>query len=139
MLKNPDLLRAALEPVVLEVIATGATYGYEIARAIQQHSEGQLCAQEGTLYPALHRLEKQGLLKANWKTSPEGRRRKHYALTSAGRRRLEALRVEWASFSKTIGRILGTAHSSLLVPKLPLGNAPPRSSASPNRDDGPPS
>jgi transcriptional regulator len=108
---NPDLLRAALEPVVLEVIATGATYGYEIARAIQQHSEGQLCTQEGTLYPALHRLEKQGFLKANWKTSPEGRRRKHYALTSAGRRRLEALRAEWASFSKTIGRILGTAHS----------------------------
>ena len=119
MLKNPDLLRAALEPVVLEVIATGATYGYEIARAIQQHSEGQLCAQEGTLYPALHRLEKQGLLKAQWKTSPEGRRRKHYALTSAGRRRQEALRAEWASFSKTIGRILGTAHTSTLVPLVP--------------------
>jgi PadR family transcriptional regulator PadR len=121
MLKNPDLLRAALEPVVLEVIATGATYGYEIARAIQQHSEGQLCAQEGTLYPALHRLEKQGLLKAQWKTSPEGRRRKHYALTSAGRRRLEALRVEWQSFSKTIARILGTAHTTVLVPRLCLG------------------
>jgi transcriptional regulator len=124
MLKNPDLLRAALEPVVLEVIATGATYGYEIVRAIQQHSEGQLCAQEGTLYPALHRLEKQGLLKAQWKTSPEGRRRKHYALTSAGRRRLEALRVEWASFSKTIGRILGTAHTSALVPTLCVGTPP---------------
>ena len=117
MLKNPDLLRAALEPVVLEVIATGATYGYEIARAIQQHSEGQLCMQEGTLYPALHRLEKQGLLKAQWKMSPEGRRRKHYALTSAGRHRLEALRAEWASFSKTIGRILGTAHALAWEPQ----------------------
>jgi transcriptional regulator len=121
MLKNPDLLRAALEPVVLEVIASGATYGYEIVRAIQQHSEGQLSTQEGTLYPALHRLEKQGLLKAQWKMSPEGRRRKHYALTSAGRRRLETLRAEWASFSKTIGRILGTAHSRVPCPRAAVG------------------
>jgi transcriptional regulator len=121
MLNNPDLLRAALEPVVLEVIAGGATYGYEIARAIQQHSEGQLSAQEGTLYPALHRLEKQGLLKAQWKISPEGRRRKHYALTAGGRRRLDALRAEWKTFSKTVGRILGTAHAGIARPELAAG------------------
>jgi len=121
MINNPDLLRAALEPVVLEVISGGATYGYEIARAIQQHSEGKLCAQEGTLYPALHRLEKQRLLKAQWKTSPEGRRRKHYALTAEGRRRLEALRVEWKLFSKTVGRILGTAHAGIARPEFAAG------------------
>ena len=109
---NPDLLRGALEPVVLEVIATGSSYGYEIAKAIQQASSGQLLAQEGTLYPALHRLEKRGLLKAEWTLSPEGRRRKHYRLTNAGRRRLDSLRAEWTSFADVVSRILGTAHAT---------------------------
>jgi transcriptional regulator len=108
---NPDLLRAALEPVILDVIAAGATYGYEIAKAIQAASGGQLLAQEGTLYPALHRLETRGYLAATWKESPEGRRRKHYALTAAGRRRLEALRAQWQSFSQVVSRILGTEAS----------------------------
>lgn len=108
---NSDLLRGALEPVILEVIAGGSSYGYEIARAIHTASQGQLLAQEGTLYPALHRLEKRGLLRAEWTTSPEGRQRKHYRLTAAGRKRLEQLRVEWASFSEVVGRILGTAHA----------------------------
>ena len=107
---NPDLLRGALEPVVLEIIASGKTYGYDIARAIVERSEGRLLAQEGTLYPALHRLEKRGYLRAQWQDSPEGRRRKHYKLTAAGVKRLEALREEWAAFSGTVDRILGLAH-----------------------------
>ncbi len=107
MATNPELLRAALEPIVLEVIAGGATYGYEIARAIQSTSDGELLAQEGTLYPALHRLEKRGYLKASWKKSPEGRRRKHYALTAEGRRHLETLCEQWQRFSKTVNRMLG--------------------------------
>ena len=78
------------EPVILEVIADGATYGYEIARAIEKASHGHLLAQEGTLYPALHRLEKQGLLAAQWATSPEGRQRKHYQLTPLGRKQRQA-------------------------------------------------
>jgi PadR family transcriptional regulator PadR len=107
---NSDLLRGALEPVVLELIVGGATYGYEIARAVQQASGGQLLAQEGTLYPALHRLEKRGYLRAVWKTSKQGRKRKHYALTAEGRRHLEAQREQWKAFSQTVSRILGTAH-----------------------------
>ncbi|HUY89461.1 MAG TPA: helix-turn-helix transcriptional regulator [Pirellulales bacterium] len=107
---NSDLLRGALEPVLLEVIAAGNTYGYDIARAIEERSQGELLAQEGTLYPALHRLEKRGYLRAEWKTSPEGRRRKHYLLTAAGTRRLQELRAEWAAFSRTVNRILGIAH-----------------------------
>ena len=110
---NPDLLRGTLEPVVLELIAGGASYGYEIARAVERASGGQLLAQEGTLYPALHRLEKRGYLRAVWKESPEGRRRKHYHLTALGRRRLAALRREWHSFSTSVSRILGTAHAQL--------------------------
>src|ERR1700688_4357859 len=98
MTQNSDLLRGALEPVILELIAAGASYGYEIGRAVQEASAGELLAQEGTLYPALHRLEKRGYLRAAWKTSPEGRKRKHYHLTGEGRRYLEALRTEWAAF-----------------------------------------
>lgn len=111
MAANSDLLRGALEPVVLEVIAAGKTYGYDIARAIEEQSGGELLAQEGTLYPALHRLEKRGYLRADWKMSPEGRRRKHYRLTAAGSRHLHALREEWAAFSRTVNRILGIAHA----------------------------
>lgn len=116
MTQNPDLVRGALEPVVLEIIAGGTSYGYEIARAVQQASGGELLAQEGTLYPALHRLEKRGYLRATWKTSAEGRRRKHYQLTAEGRRYLESLRAEWASFSKMVNRILGIAHVAVVCP-----------------------
>lgn len=107
---NADLMRGTLEPVLLEVIAAGTTYGYDIARAIQERSQGELLAQEGTLYPALHRLEKRGYLRAEWKTSPEGRQRKHYRLTAAGTRHLRALREEWVAFSRTVNRILGIAY-----------------------------
>jgi PadR family transcriptional regulator PadR len=110
MKPSPDLLRGALEPVILEVIADGATYGYEIARAIQQRSGGQLLAQEGTLYPALHRLEKRGLLAAEWGLSPEGRPRKHYRLTALGRKQRLALRKEWSEFTRAVNLILGIQH-----------------------------
>ncbi len=109
---RPDLLRGALDAVLLEVISAGKTYGYEIAREIEVRSAGQLLPQEGTLYPALHRLEKRGYLKADWRDSPEGRARKHYRLTAEGRRKLAALRQEWEQFSQSVSRILGTAHAA---------------------------
>src|SRR6267142_2008175 len=110
MKPSPDLLRGALEPVILEVIAGGATYGYEIARAIDQTSGGRLLAQEGTLYPALHRLEKRRLLEAEWSLSPEGRQRKHYRLTALGRKERLALRKEWTDFTRAVNLILGIQH-----------------------------
>lgn len=106
MTMQPDLLRATLEAILLEVIHGGATYGYEIARAIQQRTDGQLLAGEGTLYPALHRLEKRKLLGSTWSVSPEGRRRKHYHLTPAGEKRRAAARSEWSSFAQAIDRLL---------------------------------
>ncbi|HEY4309095.1 MAG TPA: PadR family transcriptional regulator [Pirellulales bacterium] len=115
MAQNPDLVRGALEPVILELISSGASYGYEIAKAVQETSGGVLLAQEGTLYPALHRLEKRGYLRATWKSSSEGRKRKHYQLTGEGRRYLESLRTEWATFAKTINRILGIAHVGIVT------------------------
>ena len=109
MAANPDFTRVGLEAVVLETIASGKSYGYEIARAIQSASGGEILAQEGTLYPALHRLERRGLLRASWGVSDEGRKRKHYQLTSSGKKHLAAIRDEWRSFSQVINRILGLA------------------------------
>ena len=116
MTASPDLLRATLETIILEVIEGGATYGYEIAQAIERESGGQLLAQEGTLYPALHRLEKRGYLRATWKTSPEGRRRKHYHLTALGQKRREEARRQWKSFSETVNRILGVTYVGFACP-----------------------
>lgn len=116
---GPDLLRGALEPVLLELIARGKTYGYELAQAVKAESGGKLLLQEGTLYPALHRLEKQGYLRASWKESPEGRRRKHYHLTAVGARRLQSLRQEWHGFVRSVNAILGGANARWAV--YPVG------------------
>lgn len=115
MSANPDLLRGTLDTVLLDVVGSGVTYGYEIAAAVRTRSSGALVTQEGTLYPALHRLEKRGLLKSRWGVSPQGRRRKHYELTAKGRRHLETSRREFASFVKTVGRMLGIAHAQPVV------------------------
>ena len=110
MKPSPELLKGALEPIILEVIADGATYGYEIVKAIDEASGGKLLPQEGTLYPALHRLEKRGLLEAEWNSSPEGRQRKHYRLTALGKKERLALRKEWTEFTRTVNVILGIQH-----------------------------
>ena len=109
MKPNADLLRGALEPVILEVIADGATYGYEIAKAIEQTSGGKLLAQEGTLYPALHRLEKRGWLRAEWGEAETGREAKFYSLTRMGRKQLEAQTANWDRLSDAVTMILRTA------------------------------
>ncbi len=106
-----DLLRGALESLVLEAIDKGATYGYAIARSLEELSQGELVTKEGSLYPALHRLEKQGLLKARWQDSPQGRPRKHYQLTGLGRKHLAAQRDAWSRFSRVVNRILGVDHA----------------------------
>lgn len=111
MKPSGDLLRGALDTVILEVIADGANYGYEIARAIHQRSGGALLAQEGTLYPALHRLEKRGWLTAQWGQSPEGRPRKYYHLTPLGNQQRLTLRQEWNDFSRAVNLILGIEHA----------------------------
>jgi len=107
-----DLLRGVLEPIVLDAVGRGATYGYDIARAVFDRSQGKVVAQEGTLYPALHRLERDGLLAASWGESPEGRKRKHYKLTASGRKRLAAFREQWTDFSATVSQLLGLAHAA---------------------------
>jgi transcriptional regulator len=105
-----SLLGTALEMLVLEVIAGGPSYGYEIAQTVAARSGGAFELKEGTLYPALHRLERRKLLKALWREA-DGRRRKYYELTDAGRAELTARKQSWVRFSAGINGVLGPNHA----------------------------
>ncbi len=100
------LLWGTLEMLILEVIARGPNYGYQIAQAVSGQSKGYFELKEGSLYPALHRMQRQKLLSSYWVDTEEGRRRKFYRLTPAGRRRLEAKRQEWSRFAAGVEGVL---------------------------------
>ena len=100
------LLTGTLELMMLEVLSQGPSYGYEIVQTVLTRSGGHLELKEGSLYPALHRLERQKLLGSSW-TEHEGRRRKYYKLTAAGRKALDAKRTEWKAFASGVNGVLG--------------------------------
>jgi len=100
------LLWGAVEMLMLEVISQGPTYGYEISQTVDTRSNGYFSLKEGSLYPALHRLEQQKLIKSSWR-EVDGRRRKYYELSAAGGKTLEAKKKEWQAFSAGIRGVLG--------------------------------
>jgi transcriptional regulator len=104
-----DLLQGTLDLLILQVVAPGPLHGYAIAQRLQQLSKDALQVQQGSLYPALHRLEQRGWLKAEWKNSETGREAKFYNLTKAGRKQLDIERLNWERLSQAITRILRTA------------------------------
>ena len=97
-----DLLQGTLDLLILKVVALGPIHGYAISRRIRQMSREVLQVQQGSLYPALHRLEEKKWLKAEWGAAESGREAKFYALTTAGRKQLEA---EEASYERLTGVI----------------------------------
>lgn len=101
------LLWGTVEMLILDVVSEGPTYGYLIAQAVMSRSEGYFELKEGSLYPALHRMERQKLLKSSWSESDEGRRRKYYKLTPAGQKSLNEKRDEWSRFSRSVNNVLG--------------------------------
>src|SRR5260370_35242488 len=101
-----ELLQGTLDLVVLRVLALGPMHGYGIAQRIQQISRDVLRVNQGSLYPALLRLEQQGWISSEWGTSDNNRRARFYSLTRAGRRQLAAETERWARFSEAIGRLL---------------------------------
>lgn len=107
--QRQDLVPGTLELLVLQTLAVGPQHGYGIARRIQEASQDVLRVEEGSLYPALHRMERKGLVRAEWGTSEKNRRAKFYALTPAGRRRLRTERAEWEQMSEAVARVLGLA------------------------------
>jgi PadR family transcriptional regulator, regulatory protein PadR len=104
-----DLLQGTLDLLLLQVVSLGPLHGYAIAQRLNQISREALHVRQGSLYPALHRLEERAWLRAEWRATDTGREAKFYALTPAGRKRLEAERSEWNRLSAAIALILDTA------------------------------
>jgi len=104
-----DLLQGTLDMLVLKVVALGPIHGYAIAQRLQQMSSSVLQVQQGSLYPALHRLEKRRWLKAAWAATDTGREARFYTLTRRGRQQLEEQRESWERLSAAISGILRTA------------------------------
>ncbi|MGH9581580.1 MAG: PadR family transcriptional regulator [Bryobacteraceae bacterium] len=103
-----DNLQGSLEILVLKVLRRGAKNGYAIAAHIEQASDEVLRVEEGSLYPALHRMTESGFLTAEWKMSESGRRARFYELTAKGRKRLEQEEKRWRSVSAAVAKVLRT-------------------------------
>jgi transcriptional regulator len=110
---KPDLPQGTLDLLILRVVALGPNHGYAIAQRIQQISRDALQVQQGSLYPALHRLENRGLLSGEWKASETGRTAKYYRLTPKGRTQLRAETEQWERLSEAIRLILRAADGGL--------------------------
>ena len=104
--KTPDSLQGSLELLILKTLETSANHGFGIALHIQTVSDGLLRVEEGSLYPALHRLHKQGYLDAEWRVTGNRRRARYYELTDLGRRRLGEATESWSILSKGIGKVM---------------------------------
>jgi PadR family transcriptional regulator PadR len=106
MSKPPDLVQGTLDLLVLKILALEPQHGWAISQRLSQISRDELQVSEGSLYPALHKLEYAGWITAEWKTSELGRRAKVYSLTRAGRRYLEQETQHWRRVSSAISRVL---------------------------------
>jgi PadR family transcriptional regulator PadR len=107
--QKPDLPQGTLDLLILKVVALGPLHGYAIAQRLQQISRDAVQVQQGSLYPALHRLENKGLLAAEWKLSDTGRDAKFYQLTRRGRAHLERETASWHRLTAAVGLILRAA------------------------------
>jgi PadR family transcriptional regulator PadR len=106
MSRPPDLVQGTLDLLLLKILALQPQHGWAISQRLKQVSGDELQASDGSLYPALHKLELAGWVEAEWKTTELGRRAKFYSLTRGGRRRLDAETEEWRRLSSAITRVL---------------------------------
>jgi len=107
--QKSDLLQGTLDVLILKIVALEPIHGYGIAQRIRQISKAVLQVQQGSLYPALHRLEERGLIAAEWGTTEHNRRAKFYRLTAAGKKQLRASHEYWARFAGAVSKVLETA------------------------------
>jgi transcriptional regulator len=103
-----ELLHGTLETLILKTVAKGPRHGYAIARWLEEATGEAIQIEDGSLYPALYRMEHRGWIAAEWGMSELGRKAKFYRLTAAGRKRLAASTAEWARFSAAISKVLLT-------------------------------
>jgi transcriptional regulator len=114
MSQTPELLQGTLDVMILSVLRTGPLHGYAIARQIERASGGELAIEEGSLYPALHRLSKRGDLDADWGVTDTGRRARFYTLSRQGQKRLTEQTSLWARVSQAVNRVIAAdGHAAL--------------------------
>lgn len=104
--KPTDLVQGTLDLLILKTLALGPMHGWAVGQRIQQISNGVLQIQQGSLYPALHRLEQQGWIRAEWGESDKNRRAKYYSLTRAGKKRLGEELAQWERLSAAIALVV---------------------------------
>jgi transcriptional regulator len=109
MTPHPENPHAALELLILKTLTRGPNHGFGIALHIEESSSALLHVEEGSLYPALHRLDKAGLIDAEWQVTENGRRARVYRLTPDGRKRLKEIEKSWGVMSEGVRRVLGWA------------------------------
>jgi transcriptional regulator len=106
MSKPPDLVQGTLDMLLLKILGLGPMNGFAVSQRLKQVSGDVLQVSDGSLYPALHKLEQEGWITAEWKTSEKGRRAKYYSLTRLGRRHLESEADNWGRLSGAISRVV---------------------------------
>ncbi|HUR19716.1 MAG TPA: PadR family transcriptional regulator [Vicinamibacterales bacterium] len=102
----PDMLHGTLEVLILKTLVQGPRHGYAIARWLEQATDAVVPIEEGSMYPALYRMEKRGWIAAEWGMSELGRRAKVYRITPKGRRQLVSVTEQWAKFSAAVSNVL---------------------------------
>ena len=101
-----ERLHGTLDALVLKTLSAGPRHGYAIARSIEQATEDVIQVEEGSLYPALYRMQKRGWIEADWGVSETGRRAKLYRMTNTGRKQLRLETAEWTQFATAVSRVL---------------------------------
>ena len=102
-----DLMKSSSDSLLLSLLEQQPMYGYKIVKELEERSQGYFKFKEGTLYPALHRLEKSGLIMGKWQLLPNGRQRRYYYITVKGKARLAAEKTQWQDFLEAVRLILG--------------------------------
>jgi DNA-binding PadR family transcriptional regulator len=104
-----DLVAASSTPLVLSILTEGENYGYAILKRVRELSDGEIEWTDGMLYPLLHRLHRLGYVSTDWRTPPEGRRRRYYAITDEGNSALAEHKRQWMTVTRALGDIWGGA------------------------------
>ncbi len=111
-----DYLKGGLALLILATLRDGPAHGYALARTIERRTENALQLREGTLYPALHALERDGLIQSAWETPENGRERKTYTLTESGAGKLTEWSMSWQQFVTAVGRVLAPEEGQTVLP-----------------------
>lgn len=112
---DKDLVAASATPLVLAILAEGESYGYAILKRVRDLSGGALEWTDGMLYPLLHRLDRLGYVTTDWRSPPEGRRRRYYAITDEGQQALAEHKRQWAAVTRALGDVWGRPGLSPVV------------------------